>query len=140
MMADQTDIDARLFAAAEKARANAHVPYSHYPVGAAILADDGQIYAGCNVENAAYPEGNCAETSAIAIMIAAGARRIERVYVTGNGVVPVTPCGGCRQRIREFAAEDTTVICHGVDGAPLVTSLGELLPNSFGPDHLEDAT
>jgi len=133
------DIDARLLAAAEKARRNAHVPYSHYPVGAAILAENGEIYAGCNIENAAFPEGNCAETTAIAVMIASGAKRIRRIYVTGNGVDPVTPCGGCRQRIREFAEPDTPIICHGVGGKPLVTSLGELLPNSFGPGHLEDA-
>jgi len=132
-------IDEKLYAAAEKARRNAHVPYSHYPVGAAILADDGEIYAGCNIENAAFPEGNCAETAAIAVMIASGGRRIRRIYVTGNGSGPVTPCGGCRQRIREFADPDTPIICHGVDGDPLVTTLGALLPFSFGPDHLEDA-
>ncbi len=134
------DIDAKLFAAAERVRKNAHAPYSHFPVGAAILADDGAIYAGCNVENAAYPLGNCAEASAIAAMVGAGARRIVRIYITGNGAEPVTPCGGCRQRIREFADPDTPVICHGVDGAPLRTTLGALLPHSFGPEHLEAAT
>ena len=131
-----TDIDAQLFAAAERIRRNAHVPYSHFPVGAAILADDGAIYAGCNVENAAYPQGNCAEASAIAAMIGAGAKRITRIYITGNGVAPVTPCGGCRQRIREFADLDTPVICQGVDGEALHTTLGELLPHSFGPEYL----
>ena len=93
--------DAELFAAAEAVRARAYAPYSRFAVGAAILADDGRVYAGCNVENAAYPIGNCAEASAIAAMIAGGGRRIRRVYVTGPGAVPVTPCGGCRQRIRE---------------------------------------
>ncbi|MCB9992950.1 MAG: purine-nucleoside phosphorylase [Hyphomicrobiaceae bacterium] len=132
------DIDAKLFAAAEHARNRAYAPYSNYSVGAAILADDGNIYSGCNVENAAYPIGNCAEASAIAAMISGGARRIERVYVTGRGVIPVTPCGGCRQRLREFAAPDTVIVCHGVEGEPLVTSLGELLPHSFGPDHLTE--
>lgn len=132
---DSTD-DA-LFAAAEKVRKNAHVPYSHFAVGAAILADDGNIYTGCNVENAAYPQGNCAETSAIAAMIGAGAKRITRIYVTGPGKDPVTPCGGCRQRIREFANLDVPVISHGVDGKPLMTTLEELLPHSFGPDHLD---
>ena len=131
-----TDIDAQLFAAAERVRRNAHVPYSHFPVGAAILADDGAIYAGCNVENAAYPLGNCAEASAIAMMVGAGARRITRIYITGNGADPVTPCGGCRQRIREFADLDVPVICQGVEGEPLVTTLAELLPHSFGPEHL----
>lgn len=133
------DIDKTLYAAAEKVRENAYVPYSHYQVGAAILADDGQIYAGCNVENIAYPLGNCAEASAIATMIGAGAKRIERIYITGPGNEPVTPCGGCRQRLREFADPDTTVICHGVEGGePLVTSVAELLPHAFGPDVLKD--
>lgn len=131
-----SDIDKQLFEAAERVRRNAHAPYSHFAVGAAILADDGQIYAGCNVENAAYPLGNCAEASAIAAMICAGAKRIMRVYVTGPGSEPVTPCGGCRQRIREFAAPDAPIICQGVDGAPMETTLGELLPYSFGPEHL----
>lgn len=131
--------DRELFEAAESVRRSAHVPYSRYSVGAAILADDGQIHAGCNIENAAYPNGICAETAAIAAMIGAGAKRIRRIYITGNGTDPVTPCGGCRQRIREFADPDAAVICHGVDGAPLVTTLGALLPHSFGPDHLDDA-
>lgn len=126
-----------LFKAAEQARQHAHVPYSKYPVGAAILADDGNIYAGCNVENAAYPQGHCAETSAISVMIAAGAKRIETIYVTGPGKDPVTPCGGCRQRIREFANLDVPVISHGVNGERMIMTLGELLPHSFGPDHLE---
>ncbi|SFZ84328.1 cytidine deaminase [Devosia enhydra] len=135
-MASLTDMDARLFAAAEAIRQKAYAPYSNFAVGAAILADDGQIYAGCNIENAAYPQGNCAETSAIAAMIAGGARRIARIYVTGPGAMPVTPCGGCRQRIREFADPETVIISHGVEGDPLALSLGELLPHSFGPDFL----
>jgi cytidine deaminase len=130
------DIDRRLFAAAEAIRKQAHVPYSHFAVGAAILADDGQIYAGCNVENAAYPLGNCAEASAIAAMVGAGAKRIETIYVTGPGRDPVTPCGGCRQRIREFADLSVPVISHGVEGEALRVTLAELLPHSFGPDHL----
>ena len=128
--------DAELFAAAEAVRARAYAPYSRFAVGAATLADDGRVYAGCNVENAAYPIGNCAEASAIAAMIAGGGRRIRRVYVTGPGAVPVTPCGGCRQRIREFADPDVVVISHGVDGAPLAQTLEQLLPHSFGPEYL----
>jgi cytidine deaminase len=131
-----TPDDTRLFAAAEAVRARAHVPYSHFAVGAAILADDGNIYAGCNVENAAYPIGNCAEASAIAAMVAAGGTRIRRIYVTGPGSAPVTPCGGCRQRIREFADPNVVVVSHGVEGAPLEMTLGELLPHSFGPEFL----
>jgi cytidine deaminase len=129
-----TDTD--LFAAAKAVRARAYAPYSKFHVGVAILADDGKIYAGCNVENAAYPIGNCAEASAIAAMIAGGGKRIHRVYVTGSGSMPVTPCGGCRQRIREFADPDVTVICHGVDGQPLSQTLAQLLPHSFGPEFL----
>lgn len=131
-----TEIDKALFSAAEAVRARAYAPYSKFQVGAAILADDGRIYAGCNVENAAYPVGNCAEPSAIAAMLAGGARRIKRIYVTGPGTLPVTPCGGCRQRIREFADLDVVIISHGVDGEPLVRTLEQLLPHSFGPEYL----
>lgn len=128
--------DQALFQAAEAIRARAYAPYSKFPVGAAILADDGTIYAGCNIENAAYPVGNCAEASAIAAMIAGGGKRIIRIYVTGPGKAPVTPCGGCRQRIREFADLDITVISHGIDGEPLACTLEHLLPYSFGPEFL----
>ena len=128
--------DADLFAAAEAVRTRAYAPYSKFAVGAAILADDGNIYSGCNIENAAYPIGNCAEASAIAAMIAGGARRIRRIYVTGPGREPVTPCGGCRQRIREFADQDVVVISHGVEGEPLAQTLAQLLPHSFGPEFL----
>lgn len=131
-----TTTDSTLFTAAEAIRAKAYAPYSNFHVGAAILADDGNIYSGCNIENAAYPQGNCAETSAIAAMIAGGAKRIKRIYVTGPGTAPVTPCGGCRQRIREFADLDVEVISHGVDGEALVQTLGQLLPHSFGPEFL----
>ena len=128
--------DQQLFAAAETVRARAYAPYSKFQVGAAILADDGKIYVGANVENAAYPIGNCAEASAIAAMIAGGAHRIRRMYVTGPGSTPVTPCGGCRQRIREFADLDVVVISHGVGGAPLHQTVAGLLPHSFGPEFL----
>ncbi|MDB5621499.1 MAG: cytidine deaminase [Devosia sp.] len=134
----QPTTDQALFEAAEAIRAKAYAPYSRFTVGAAILAEDGQIYSGCNIENAAYPVGNCAEASAIAAMIAGGARRITRIYVTGPGTAPVTPCGGCRQRIREFADLDITVISHGVDGQPLVATLEQLLPHSFGPEYLPE--
>lgn len=132
----QSENDKALFAAAETVRARAYAPYSKFHVGAAILADDGNIYSGCNIENASYPVGNCAEPSAIAAMIAGGGKRIKRIYVTGPGVTPVTPCGACRQRIREFADLDVEVISHGVDGKPLVQTLEQLLPHSFGPEFL----
>lgn len=132
-----TPADQALFDAAERVRAKAHAPYSKFSVGAAILADDGNIYAGCNIENAAYPLGNCAEASAIAAMIAGGGKRITRIFITGPGAEPVTPCGGCRQRIREFADLTTPVICLGVEGTPLSTTLAVLLPHSFGPEFLD---
>src|SRR6195952_626697 len=128
--------DRDLFAAAEAIRAKAYAPYSRFSVGAAILADDGKIYSGCNIENAAYPIGNCAEASAIAAMIAGGGKRIKRMYVTGPGAAPVTPCGGCRQRIREFADQDVVVISHGIDSSPLSQTVAQLLPHSFRPEYL----
>ena len=128
--------DSELFAAAEGVRARAHAPYSRFHVGVAILADDGKVYAGCNIENAAYPIGNCAEASAIAAMIAGGGKRIKRMYVTGPGAAPVTPCGGCRQRIREFARPGTLVHAAGPDGVRRTFTIEELLPESFGPEHL----
>jgi cytidine deaminase len=136
-VASLTDMDARLYAAAEAVRIRAYAPYSGFAVGAAILADDGNIYSGCNIENAAYPQGNCAEASAISAMIAGGGKRIARIYVTGPGAMPVTPCGGCRQRIREFANPDVVVISHGIDGDPLARTLEALLPHSFGPEYLD---
>jgi cytidine deaminase len=128
--------DAELYQAASAARARAYAPYSRFQVGVAILADDGKLYTGCNVENAAYPIGNCAEASAIAAMIGGGGKRIKRMYVTGPGAAPVTPCGGCRQRIREFADADVVVISHGVEGSPLRQTIAQLLPHSFGPEFL----
>ncbi len=131
-------IDQTLLEAANRVRKNAHAPYSGFFVGAAILADDGNIYAGCNVENAAYPQGSCAEASAISAMLAGGGRRIKRILTTGPGKEPVTPCGGCRQRIREFSDLDTPVICVGADGKkPLFSTLEQLLPHSFGPEFLD---
>ncbi len=131
-------IDETLLDAARRVRKNAHVPYSEFHVGAAILADDGKVYAGCNVENAAYPLGNCAEASAIAAMLAGGGRKINRILTLGPGTEPVTPCGGCRQRIREFAGPEVPIVSLGVDGGEvLYSTLGQLLPHSFGPEFLE---
>lgn len=125
-----------LIAAARAVRDHAHAPYSLFAVGAAVLDEAGRIHAGCNVENAAYPQGWCAETSAIAAMVAAGGRRILAVAVCAVAAGPVTPCGGCRQRIREFAADDCPV--YVADAQRLVGeyTLGHLLPCSFGPDQL----
>lgn len=129
-------MDPRLLEAARKAMARAHAPYSRYHVGAAILADDGSIYAGCNVENAAYPEGWCAETTAIGAMVTAGAKHIAEIAVMGSGMEFTTPCGGCRQRIAEFGSADTPVHVCGPEGLRRTFKLGELLPESFGKGHL----
>jgi cytidine deaminase len=127
---------AELIAAAAAVRARAYVPYSGYAVGAAIRGAAGGIFAGCNVENAAYPQGACAETGAISAMVLAGGRRIAAILVIGDGDRLCTPCGGCRQRIREFAGHDTPVHIAGPEGLRRSFTLDALLPFSFGPDHL----
>lgn len=129
-------MDSRLLEAARHAMKHAHAPYSHYCVGAAILADDGTVYSGCNVENAAYPEGWCAETSAIGAMVTAGGRQIREIAVMGAGADLTTPCGGCRQRIAEFAKPETPIHICGPDGLRRTFKLAELLPASFGKDHV----
>ena len=128
-----------LFEAAKAAQANAYAPYSRFKVGSALRAADGAIYSGANVENAAYPEGVCAETSAISAMARAGQRRIEEILVIGDGDGLCTPCGGCRQRIREFADVGTMVHIAGPLGVRAKFTLEELLPQSFGPDHLSSS-
>ena len=127
---------AALFAAAKAAQARAYAPYSRFNVGAAILAPSGAIYSGCNVENAAYPQGACAEAGAIAAMALGGERRIVEIVVVGDGEALCTPCGGCRQRIREFADPKTPMHIAGPEGVRASFTLDELLPHSFGPDHL----
>lgn len=116
---------------------NAYAPYSNFQVGAAILAEDGNIYAGCNVENAAYPVGCCAEASAISAMVMSGQTSIAAIAVVGAGDELCTPCGGCRQRIREFSSESTPILVCDQNGLRHETTLGELLPLSFGPDNLQ---
>jgi len=129
--------DDQLIAAAIAARENAYAPYSGFSVGAAVLDETGQIHIGQNVENAAYPNGICAETAAIALMVQKGGKQIVKLAVSGgNGDLLCTPCGGCRQRIREFAADATPVLICDANGLTARFTLGELLPHSFGPDHL----
>ncbi|MBM3546378.1 MAG: purine-nucleoside phosphorylase [Alphaproteobacteria bacterium] len=125
-----------LYRAALAIRERAYAPYSNYKVGAAIRGAGGGIFVGANVENAAYPQGNCAETSAIAAMIAAGETRIAEVAVIGTGKTLCTPCGGCRQRLREFAAESAKIHLCGDRGIRKTVTLKDLLPLSFGPEHL----
>jgi cytidine deaminase len=125
-----------LFEAARAIQAKAYAPYSRFKVGAAIATSDGWVFTGCNVENAAYPVGSCAEAGAIAAMVAAGGSRIAEIVVMGEGDNLVTPCGGCRQRIREFAGPDTPIHVAGPEGIRRSFTLDELLPFSFGPDNL----
>ncbi len=127
-----------LFEAARAVQAKAYVPYSRFKVGAAIATPEGHVFTGCNVENAAYPVGSCAEAGAISAMIAGGASRIGEIVVMGEGEHLVTPCGGCRQRIREFAAPDVRIHIAGPEGIRRSFTLDELLPFSFGPDNLTD--
>ena len=122
--------------ATKKAMSKAYVPYSNYPVGVLIITDKGNTYSGCNVENASYPLGNCAEASAIASMIMGGERKIKTIYVMTKNDEGGIPCGGCRQRIREFSDEDTEIMMCSPDGVKTQLNLAELLPNSFGPEHL----
>ena len=115
---------------------HAYAPYSKFCVGAVVRAGNGRLYAGCNVENAAYPQGCCAEASAISAMVVDGERLIVEVAVIGRGEALVTPCGGCRQRIREFAGGDTPIHICGPEGVRETMTLEALLPLAFGPENL----
>lgn len=126
-----------LITAATAAMPNAYAPYSKFNVGAAILVADGNIYSGCNVENAAYPVGSCAEAGAISAMVMAGQSTIHAIAVAGTGTELCTPCGGCRQRIREFANPTTPILICDTNGLRHSTTLNELLPLSFGPNNLQ---
>lgn len=121
-----------LFQAALGVRSHAHAPYSGFAVGVALRTETGAIFAGCNVENASYPEGACAETGAISAMVAGGGKRIVELLVVGENDEPLTPCGGCRQRIAEFAGPETLVHSADPDGIRKSWTLGELLPFAFG--------
>ena len=124
--------------AALKARLNSYSPYSNFKVGAALLDEHGNIHSGCNVENSAYPEGTCAEAGALSALAISGARKIMEVAVVGAGAGLVTPCGGCRQKIREFAAPDVKIhVCDDHGTVKRTFTLDELLPSSFGPDNLD---
>ena len=138
--ADVTDTSFnRMVGLAHLAMERAYAPYSQFKVGACIRSDTDRLYAAANVENAAHPQAQCAEASAIGAMIAGGDRRITEIVVMGgrpgHGIL-CTPCGGCRQRIREFAHPDTPVHVCGPEGLRRTFSLDELLPWSFGPDNL----
>lgn len=121
-----------LFHAALDVRGRAHAPYSNFPVGVALSTETGVMYTGCNVENASYPEGACAETGAISAMVAAGGGQIAEICVVGDSDAPISPCGGCRQRLAEFGSVDTIVHSAGLNGIRETWRLGDLLPAAFG--------
>ena len=123
--------------AALKIRENAYAPYSGFQVGVALRSSSGEVYTGVNVENAAYPEGTCAEAGAIARMIAAGDRKITAVYVVADGAEPVPPCGGCRQKLAEFSAPDVPVTMATISGIEKTLTVAQLLPGAFTPDHMD---
>ncbi|MFY0621649.1 MAG: cytidine deaminase [Pelagimonas sp.] len=125
--------------AARAVRENAYAPYSNFKVGAALHAPSGAIYSGCNVENVAYPEGTCAEAGAIAAMIAAGETEITEAYVIADSPAPVPPCGGCRQKLAEFAKGDVTVTLATTEGIETAMKVSDLLPGAFGRDHMENS-
>lgn len=120
-----------LLEAALAVRENAHAPYSRFRVGAALRDEEGRIFVGANVENASYPEGWCAETSAIAAMIAAGGRRIVEAMIVADAPEPITPCGGCRQRLSEFSTGGTVIHSATPAGARARWTMAELLPAGF---------
>ena len=125
-----------LFKAASSVREQAHVPYSNFKVGAAFLTEDNKIITGCNVENAAYPQSQCAEATAIGNMISNGNKKIIEIVVIGSGNLLCSPCGGCRQRIREFAALTISIHMCNENGFQKTLTLNELLPEAFGPENL----
>jgi cytidine deaminase len=128
-----------LYDIAVAAQDHAYCPYSRYPVGAALRTASGKVFSGCNVENAAYPLGSCAEAGAIVAMVLAGEHEIVELVTVTGGAVAGTPCGGCRQRIREFA--QSSAVVHSITtgsgpNAAITLTIGELLPESFGPENL----
>lgn len=126
-----------LLKAATDVRENAYAPYSHFKVGAAIRGASGAVYAGCNVENVAYPEGTCAEAGAIAAMVAAGETELTEVCVIADCPDPVTPCGGCRQKLAEFGRHDVLVTMCTVEGKAIEATIGDLLPAGFNSRHMD---
>ncbi|GAX91512.1 cytidine deaminase [Effusibacillus lacus] len=129
----------QLIELAKQAREKAYVPYSRFPVGAAILADDGTVVTGCNIENASYGLTNCAERTAIFKLVSEGKKDIQLVAVVADTPRPVSPCGMCRQVLAEFCSPDTKVILSNLNGQTTVTTVAELLPYSFSKEDLNDA-
>ncbi len=125
-----------LFEAAKNVRLRAYAPYSRFPVGAALRAANGQVFVGCNVENVAYPEGCCSEAGAISAMVAGGQQKIIEILVVAEADPVVSPCGGCRQKLAEFGDPDMTVYLADLSGVQAKWRLADILPATFGKDHL----
>ena len=132
------NVYSELFKMANSVMEKAYAPYSKFKVGAAILDNNDNYHVGCNVENAAYPIGNCAEASAIAAMMASNGTKIKAIAVTGYGELLCTPCGGCRQRIREFSSLDIPIVIGNEKNIKKIFTLKDLLPYSFGPENLNN--
>jgi cytidine deaminase len=123
-----------LFEAARDAMGKAHAPYSKFPVGVAIRAEDGKVYLGTNIENLSFPQGWCAEPTAIGAMIMGGAKKIVELAVIAEKLPLCTPCGGCRQKISEFASADTRIYLCDDLGVQKTVTMAELLPYAFETD------
>jgi cytidine deaminase len=126
-----------LLSVARDIREKAYAPYSNFKVGVALRSASGEVFVGVNVENAAYPEGTCAEAGAIAAMIAAGQTQIAEVAVIADAPVPVQPCGGCRQKLREFSSDGVVVTMANLDGVAVTMTVSDLLPGAFTKDQLD---
>tara|TARA_B100000676_G_scaffold303003_1_gene352861 strand:+ start:39 stop:452 length:414 start_codon:yes stop_codon:yes gene_type:complete len=127
----KTKENKRLIELSHEMMLNAYAPYSNFSVGAAILSESDKLFGGCNVENAAYPEGTCAEAGAISAMIAGGCKTIKEIYIVSKSENIVSPCGGCRQKIREFSSDQTKIFLCNIQWDYKLFSLNELLPFSF---------
>jgi cytidine deaminase len=125
-----------LLKAATAVRENAYAPYSRFKVGAALRTPAGTVYLGVNAENVAYPEGTCAEAGAIAAMCAGGEYEIAELLVISDSPIPITPCGGCRQKIAEFAGPDVAITMVTMEGVSSVVTVADLLPGSFSAAHM----
>jgi cytidine deaminase len=135
--AEDLMVDPEMLALARTMMARAYAPYSKFHVGAVVRGANGKLYGGCNVENAAYPVGTCAEASAISAMVADGETKIAEILVMGAGQEMISPCGSCRQRLREFGADDLPIHLADPTSIKKTVTLGELLPLSFGPENLK---
>ena len=136
---EMDDTTRALFDAAIRVQEHAHAPYSNYHVGCSVLASSGQIYVGANIENAAYPQGLCAEATALAVMASHGERQAQVVLTVCDSEGLATSCGGCRQKIREFATSETVIHACSRNGLWATYTMNGLLPDSFGPEHLSPA-